>query len=83
MASIAPISYKNLPIKLYQVTSKYRDEMKPRFGLMRSKQFVMKDLYTFDANIETANDTYEMVCEAYNQIFSRIGIDFVKGARIL
>lgn len=53
--------------------------MKPKFGLMRSRQFVMKDLYTFDEDIETAKNTYEMVCEAYNSIFSRIGIDFVKG----
>lgn len=53
--------------------------MKPRFGLMRSRQFVMKDLYTFDVDIESAKDTYEIVCEAYNNIFRRIGIDFVKG----
>lgn len=53
--------------------------MKPKFGLMRSRQFIMKDLYTFDVDIETAKDTYETVCEAYNIIFSRIGIDFVKG----
>lgn len=46
---------------------------------MRSRQFIMKDLYTFDADFETARDTYEIVCQAYNKIFSRIGIDFVKG----
>lgn len=53
--------------------------MKPKFGLMRSRQFIMKDLYTFDVDIETAKDTYETVGEAYNKIFSKIGIDFVKG----
>lgn len=55
--------------------------MKPKFGLMRSRQFVMKDLYTFDADTESAKDTYEVVSEAYNNIFSKIGIDFVKGAK--
>lgn len=53
--------------------------MKPKFGLMRSRQFVMKDLYTFDVDIESAKDTYDTVGEAYNNIFSWIGIDFVKG----
>lgn len=53
--------------------------MHPKFGLMRSKQFIMKDLYTFDTDEETAKDTYETVCEAYNNIFKKIGVDFVRG----
>lgn len=53
--------------------------MKPKFGLMRGKQFLMKDLYTFDVDIESAKKTYEEVCDSYNTIFKRIGIDFIKG----
>lgn len=79
LASISPVSYKNLPIRLYQMTSKYRDEMKPRFGLMRSKEFIMKDLYTFDINMDFANQTYRLVCDVYNSILKKIGVDFVKG----
>ncbi|EEZ98764.2 probable proline--tRNA ligase, mitochondrial [Tribolium castaneum] len=78
LASLAPISYKHLPLKLYQITSKYRDEMKPRFGLMRGKQFLMKDMYSFDTDLETAKHTYDEICKSYDRIFRRIGIDFVK-----
>ncbi|KAF2901000.1 hypothetical protein ILUMI_05184 [Ignelater luminosus] len=78
LASISQISYKDLPLRLYQTTSKYRDEMKPRFGLMRGRQFMMKDLYTFDTDLETAQETYNEVCESYDNIFKKIGINFVK-----
>lgn len=53
--------------------------MKPRFGLIRSKQFIMKDLYTFDMDTDSAKTTYEEVCATYNNIFKKIGVDFVKG----
>lgn len=53
--------------------------MKPRFGLIRSKQFIMKDLYTFDLDTDSAKATYEEVCATYTSIFKRIGVEFVKG----
>lgn len=79
LASLGPLSYKNFPIRLYQTTSKYRDEMKPRFGLMRSRQFIMKDLYTFDVDMDSARRSYDLVCTAYDHILKRIGLDFVRG----
>lgn len=54
--------------------------MKPRFGLIRSKQFIMKDLYTFDLDLDSAKVTYDEVCAMYNNIFRKIGVDFVRGA---
>ncbi|XP_017782213.1 PREDICTED: probable proline--tRNA ligase, mitochondrial [Nicrophorus vespilloides] len=78
LATITPMSYKQFPLKLYQISSKFRDEMKPRFGLMRARQFIMKDLYSFDLNMELARATYDQVCEAYERIFKLIGINFVK-----
>ncbi len=65
-----------LPIKLYQIGKKYRDEMRPRGGLLRGKEFVMKDLYTFDSDEAHALETYEQVRLAYKRIFERLGIDF-------
>ncbi|KAJ0121729.1 hypothetical protein J7T55_008896 [Diaporthe amygdali] len=62
-------SYKNLPLRLYQTTQKYRDELRPRHGLLRGREFVMKDLYTFDYSVDAALETYEEVREAYSQIF--------------
>ncbi|ROV91831.1 hypothetical protein VSDG_06505 [Cytospora chrysosperma] len=62
-------SYKNLPLRLYQITQKYRDELRPRHGLLRGREFSMKDLYTFDYSVEAALETYEQVREAYSQIF--------------
>lgn len=53
--------------------------MKPRFGLMRGRQFIMKDLYTFDTDLEAAQETYNEVCEGYDNIFKKIGINVVKG----
>lgn len=79
ISSVSPLSYKQFPLRLYQITSKFRDEMKPRFGLMRGREFLMKDMYTFDIDVQSAKRTYDEICEGYNKIFKRIGIDFVKG----
>ncbi|CAG8782846.1 20343_t:CDS:2, partial [Gigaspora rosea] len=70
-------SYRQLPLRLYQIGRKFRDEMRPRAGLLRGREFIMKDLYTFDTTEEAALETYEEVNEAYNKIFSRIGLPFV------
>jgi prolyl-tRNA synthetase len=79
MALIPQLSYRQLPLLLYQVNSKFRDEMRPRFGLLRGKEFIMKDLYTFDMSAEAANETYKTVSKAYENIFRRIGIQYFKG----
>lgn len=63
-------SYKDLPLRLYQITRKYRDEFRPRHGLLRGREFIMKDLYTFDNDIEAALETYDKVRAAYSSIFS-------------
>ncbi|XP_045594503.2 probable proline--tRNA ligase, mitochondrial isoform X1 [Procambarus clarkii] len=78
MAEIFPVSHKHLPILLYQITSKFRDELRPRFGLIRAREFVMKDLYTFDSSEAAANITYTKICSAYDRIFQRIGIPYLK-----
>ncbi|NXU84130.1 SYPM protein, partial [Xiphorhynchus elegans] len=78
VASQSNLSYKQLPLRLYQVTRKFRDEPKPRFGLLRSREFYMKDMYTFDASEEAARLTYDQVCDAYCRLFSRLGLPFVK-----
>ncbi|PNF23894.1 putative proline--tRNA ligase, mitochondrial [Cryptotermes secundus] len=78
MASIPQLSYRQLPLLLYQVTSKFRDEMRPRFGLLRGREFIMKDLYTFDTSAEAASETYKAVSKAYDNIFRRIGIQYFK-----
>ena len=70
----SPTSLPKLPLRLYQITSKFRDEVRPRFGLMRSREFLMKDLYTFDNSPANAMRTYESVTEAYRRIFDRIGL---------
>ncbi|KAM3584421.1 hypothetical protein VKS41_003236 [Umbelopsis sp. WA50703] len=69
-------SYRQLPIRLFQIGRKYRDEMRPRSGLLRGREFTMKDLYTFDESIETASATYDEVQGAYQRIFKRIGVPF-------
>ncbi|RIA98654.1 hypothetical protein C1645_731547 [Glomus cerebriforme] len=71
------ISYRQLPLRLYQIGRKYRDEMRPRYGLLRGREFIMKDLYTFDTSEEAALKTYEEVLIAYRNIFDKIGIPFV------
>ncbi|KAI6352377.1 hypothetical protein MCOR25_009446 [Pyricularia grisea] len=65
-------SYKQLPARLYQITPKFRDEMRPRKGLLRGREFMMKDLYTFDVSVNTALQTYEQVRAAYDRIFSEL-----------
>lgn len=69
-------SYKQLPINLYQIQTKYRDEARPRFGLMRGREFIMKDGYSFDATDQGAEETYEKMRYAYHRIFSRCGLSF-------
>lgn len=70
-------SYRELPLRLYQVSRKYRDEPRPRQGLLRGREFVMKDLYTFDADVEAARRTYDQVRMAYNAFFNDIGLPFL------
>ncbi|OAA59833.1 prolyl-tRNA synthetase [Niveomyces insectorum RCEF 264] len=67
-------SYRGLPLRLYQITRKYRDEMRPRHGILRSREFLMKDLYTFDASVEDALATYEQVRAAYARIFAELNV---------
>ncbi len=69
-------SYKDLPLNLYQIQNKYRDEVRPRFGLIRSREFLMKDGYSFNQNEESLNQTYEEMYNAYSRIFTRCGLDF-------
>lgn len=69
-------SYKQLPINLYQIQTKFRDEIRPRFGVMRAREFVMKDAYSFDAHDEGAEKSYWSMYEAYNRIFERCGLEF-------
>jgi len=69
-------SYRQLPMNLYQIQTKFRDEIRPRFGLMRGREFVMKDAYSFDASDEAAGESYEKMYEAYHRVFKRCGLDF-------
>ena len=69
-------SYKQLPLMLYQIQNKFRDEVRPRFGLMRGREFSMKDCYSFDTNIENAKESYKIMQEAYRRIFDRLGLDW-------
>ena len=69
-------SYKQLPINLYQIQTKFRDEIRPRFGVMRAREFVMKDAYSFDATDEGADKSYWKMYEAYTRIFERCGLEF-------
>jgi len=68
-------SYRQLPINLYQIQTKFRDEIRPRFGLMRGREFLMKDAYTFDANEESFKQSYQKMLDAYFKIFKRCGLD--------
>ncbi|KNG51351.1 prolyl-trna synthetase [Stemphylium lycopersici] len=70
-------SYKDLPLRLYQIGRKYRDERRPRQGLLRAKEFLMKDLYTFDHSSEAALKTYESVREAYNNLFNELKLPYL------
>lgn len=69
-------SYKQLPVSVYQIQNKYRDEKRPRFGLMRSREFIMKDGYTFDAEEEGLDKQYKLMYDAYTRIFTRCGLTF-------
>ncbi|KPK25223.1 MAG: prolyl-tRNA synthetase [Desulfobacterales bacterium SG8_35_2] len=69
-------SYRNLPVNLYQVQTKFRDEIRPRFGLMRGREFIMKDGYSFDATETGAEVTYQKMYDAYHRIFTRCGLSF-------
>ena len=69
-------SYKQLPANFYQVQTKFRDEIRPRFGVMRSREFIMKDAYSFHADQESLQETYDTMYEAYCKIFTRLGLDF-------
>ncbi len=70
------ISYRQLPLNLYQIQTKFRDEIRPRFGLMRGREFIMKDAYSFHKDEESLKETYNRMAEAYRNIFSRCGLDF-------
>ncbi len=70
-------SYKQLPINIFQIQTKFRDEIRPRFGLMRSREFIMKDAYSFHANENDLQSTYSEMRNAYQNIFSKCGLDFV------
>lgn len=69
-------SYRQLPLLLYQIQNKYRDEIRPRFGLMRGREFIMKDLYSFDRDEAGLDESYNKMYDAYTRIFSRCGLTF-------
>lgn len=69
-------SYKQLPASFYQVQTKFRDEFRPRFGVMRSREFIMKDAYSFHLGEQSLKDTYQQMYQAYTRIFTRLGLDF-------
>ncbi|MEW6563816.1 MAG: proline--tRNA ligase [Pseudomonadota bacterium] len=69
-------SYRQLPINFYQIQTKFRDEVRPRFGVMRAREFVMKDAYSFHANFESLEQTYRVMYETYTRIFTRLGLQF-------
>ena len=70
-------SYKQLPLILYQIQTKFRDEARPRFGVLRSKEFLMKDAYSFDIDFEKLNDSYQKMYDTYFRIFERCKLDFL------
>ncbi|HEX5515264.1 MAG TPA: proline--tRNA ligase [Gammaproteobacteria bacterium] len=69
-------SYKQLPVNLYQIQTKFRDEIRPRFGIMRAREFLMKDAYSFHLDQESLSETYQVMYETYSRIFSRLGLEF-------
>ncbi len=69
-------SYKQLPLNLYQIQTKFRDERRPRFGLMRGREFIMKDAYSFDRDADSAKASYEVMAQAYRRIFDRFGLRY-------
>ena len=75
-ASMKVNSYKDLPFSLYQMQTKFRDEVRPRYGLIRVKEFVMKDAYTFDLNLEGLDNSYNKIFNAYKNVFDRLNLDY-------
>lgn len=69
-------SYKKLPLTVYQIQTKYRDEQRPRFGLLRGREFIMKDAYSFHADYKSLDEEYETISDAYHRIFKRVGLNF-------
>jgi prolyl-tRNA synthetase len=69
-------SYKQLPANFYQIQTKFRDEIRPRFGIMRGREFLMKDSYSFHLNQDSLNETYELMYQTYSNIFNRLGLKF-------
>ena len=69
-------SYKQLPVNFYQIQTKFRDEIRPRFGVMRAREFLMKDAYSFHLNQESLSETYEAMYQAYSRMFTRLGLKF-------
>jgi prolyl-tRNA synthetase len=69
-------SYKQLPVNFYQIQTKFRDEIRPRFGVMRSREFIMKDAYSFHVDQASLQETYDVMYDTYNRIFTRLGLDF-------
>jgi len=70
-------SYRQLPVNLYQISFKFRDEFRPRFGVLRSREFIMKDSYSFHADEKSLDETYRLMYDAYCRIFKRCGLDYV------
>lgn len=69
-------SYRQMPLNLYQIQTKFRDEIRPRFGVMRAREFIMKDAYSFDVDEKRADESYQKMVEAYRRIFTRCGLKF-------
>jgi len=69
-------SYRQLPATFYQIQTKFRDEIRPRFGIMRAREFLMKDAYSFHSSEESLDETYQLMHAAYTRIFSRLGLEF-------
>ncbi|MCW9059508.1 MAG: proline--tRNA ligase [Gammaproteobacteria bacterium] len=69
-------SYRQLPVNYYQIQTKFRDEIRPRFGVMRAREFIMKDAYSFHVDHASLNETYQVMFDTYSRIFTRLGLDF-------
>src|SRR5437870_7393106 len=69
-------SYRQLPVNFYQIQTKFRDEIRPRFGVMRAREFTMKDAYSFDADFDGLKKSYQAMYDAYTRIFTRLGLEF-------
>ena len=69
-------SYKQLPVNFYQIQTKFRDEIRPRFGVMRAREFLMKDAYSFHLSQDSLDETYQLMFDTYTRIFTRTGLEF-------